>query len=734
VSNGNKSKESGIAESKKNFQRLYDEAPLAYQSLDIKGNIIEVNRIWLSTLGYTREEIIGKWFGDVVSDRYKERFKEIFPIFKKNGKIDNIEFQMRHKSGKILDVIFNGRILFDENNNFIRTLCIFKDITKNKELEKKIKEKEHYFRSLLFNLHEDILVINRDYIITDINNTKLLLNGYNREEVVGKHCYEILHGFDEPCKRHKINCRLHEVFKIGLPVNLKHNHLKKDGKKINVNILFSPLKDEKGNVTHVIEAVRDISDLLDTQKALKESEDRFKLFFENEPEYCYMISPDGKILDINDSALKILGYKKEELLGKPLLTSIYPPSTHQRMNAIFSEWKHTGEINNVKVKIKTKFNEIRTVLLSAGSIKDAAGNIICSISVQKDITEYEKTQQSLILSQQKYFELFDNMSSGVAVYEAMDNGNDFIFKDFNKAGEIIEKIKKEELIGKRVTEIFPGVKEFGLFDVFRKVWKTGKAEHHPASFYRDNRISGWRENFVYKLPSGEIVAVYNDTTEKREAEEQIKKDLQEKIVLLQEIHHRVKNNMQIISSLLSIQSAHIKDKKIRTLFYESRNRIHTMALIHEQLYGTDDLSSIDIKEYVKTAVHHLFSSYSIDPARIKLRYDMIDMKFDINIAIPLGLIINELVTNSIKHAFPENRKGEIRIGFRILNNIYELLVCDNGIGLSSEIKIEETTSLGLQLVNVLVKQINGKIKIIRKKGARFIITFKKIELHTYRKI
>jgi PAS domain S-box-containing protein len=120
--------------------------------------------------------------------------------------------------------------------------------------------------------------------------------------------------------------------------------------------------------------------------------------------------------------------------------------------------------------------------------------------------------------QAKFQALFDNVSSGVAIYEARNDGEDFVFVDFNRAAEEVENIKKEELIGKSVTEVFPGVKEFGLFDVFRRVYKTGTPEHHPISIYKDDRIAGWRENYVYRLPSGQIVAIYDDVSARKRTE------------------------------------------------------------------------------------------------------------------------------------------------------------------------------------------------------------------------
>ncbi len=159
-------------------------------------------------------------------------------------------------------------------------------------------------------------------------------------------------------------------------------------------------------------------------------------------------------------------------------------------------------------------------------IRDPKGNPIALVGSARDITAQKQADEVLRESETRYRELFNGINSGVAVYEAIADGEDFLIRDFGQAAERIEEITKEEILGRKVTEVFPGVREMGLLDVLRRVWRTGTPEHHPISVYRDDRIAGWRENYVYKLPSGEIVALYEDVTEQRQAQEALRESEQ----------------------------------------------------------------------------------------------------------------------------------------------------------------------------------------------------------------
>ena len=238
-----------------------------------------------------------------------------------------------------------------------------------------------------------------------------------------------------------------------------------------------------------------------------------------------------------------------------------------------------------------------------------------------------------------------------------------------------------------------------------------------------------------------IVCVVRDITERKRAEEQIKASLEEKEVLLREIHHRVKNNLQVIASLLNLQEKDIEDKRLNEVFNNCRDRIFAMALVHDKLYQSENLANINFGEYIEALANTLFQTYRIT-GNIALKMDVEDVSLGIDSAIPCGLILNELISNSLKHAFPGDREGEIRIalhaeGLRMEARVeaddgtasdsdgkITLIVSNNGVEFPEDLDFRNTESLGLQLVTLLAEdQLDGTIELDRSSGTAFKITF-----------
>ncbi|MBF4475981.1 sensor histidine kinase [Methanobacterium formicicum] len=221
-----------------------------------------------------------------------------------------------------------------------------------------------------------------------------------------------------------------------------------------------------------------------------------------------------------------------------------------------------------------------------------------------------------------------------------------------------------------------------------------------------------------------------DITEQKKSAEYIKKSLEEKEALLREIHHRVNNNLQVISSLLSLQSDNVRDPRDHELFVESQNRVRSMAMIHEKLYQSDKFNSINFRDYLKTLINRLIYEYSQDLGHIDLELDIENVELNIETSVPCGLIINELVSNSLKHAFPQGRNGKIIVKFHKMKDKYVLMVGDNGIGPLEKSVLESSKKLGFNLVKSLIKQLDASLEILESEGTLYQITFAEL---TYQK-
>jgi two-component sensor histidine kinase len=292
---------------------------------------------------------------------------------------------------------------------------------------------------------------------------------------------------------------------------------------------------------------------------------------------------------------------------------------------------------------------------------------------------------------------------------------------------VINQVADEDEIGERFPPLLPlwkaGIRSTLSVPLFSKQEVAGclhlQSTRLEAYTERDLKLA---ERVGHQIAGALVNAEL--FAERKRAEEQVKASLAEKEVLLKEIHHRVKNNLQVISSLLKLQSQHLDDKQAEEIFKECQNRVKSMALVHEKLYQSRDLAKIDFAEYVRNLVAHVFRSYPTSLGNVGLKVNVDTISFSIDLAIPLGLLINELVSNCLKHAFPDERKGEIRVDLHPDGRgQYVLTVSDNGVGFPGDVDFRNTETLGLQLVNTLTGQLDGAVEILRNGGTEFRITF-----------
>jgi len=382
-----------------------------------------------------------------------------------------------------------------------------------------------------------------------------------------------------------------------------------------------------------------------------------------------------------------------------------------------------GERRFIIVRIRVRFDE--------------NGKKIGTRGVNQDITELKIAEDALAESDQRLKDIIDFLPDATFT---IDTEGRVI--SWNQAIEQMTGIWAEEILGKGNYEYslpFYGKRKPMLIDLvnaseteirtyYTKFKRNGQvitAENEVT--VRGNPIIIWGKAVpLYDNKGNSVGAIetIRDVTDFREAQKKLRKSLDEKEMHLKEIHHRVKNNLMVISSLLELESRYIKDKSLLGVFKESQNRAKSMAYIHERLYRSTDLKRIDFGDYIQSLGEDIYETYVIDPDRIKLNLKVEDVMVDVNTSVPLGLIVNELLTNSMKYAFPGDRSGEIELEFSCSGDEYLLRVADNGVGFPEDVDYKNTSSLGLQLVTSLTEQINGKISLRNKNGTEFKITFK----------
>lgn len=461
---------------------------------------------------------------------------------------------------------------------------------------------------------------------------------------------------------------------------------------------------------------------------LRESEEKFSKMADYAYSWEYWVNPQGNFIYVSPSCKRITGYSTKEFLQNPeLLQSI----VHSNDVNMIKNHKHkvfgTGEIDPIEFRIITKSGEERWIGHICQTIYDSNGLDLGQRGCNRDITKRKQTEDKLQISQKRYQDLYDHAPD--MYFSVRPDG---IVISVNQYGADCLGYKKEDLVGNsvwkvvhkddlsfvqnQISEIINQNNEISELE-FRKVRKDGS-----VLFVHE------RLQLIFNEDGDEIEIriICRDITERKRTEKQIAASLKEKEVLLREIHHRVKNNMQVIVSLLRMHSRRSRNERMQTVFDDCRDRVNAMSLIHEALYQSADLAQIDFEVYLGKLCRNLRQAHSASGKGIELIVERCDVTLDIDQGIAVGMVISELIANAFKHAFPLGKGGRVSISLSGLDGEeVELIVQDNGKGLSQEIDILNSSSLGLQLTAAAVtRELGGSIEIERNGGTRFIIHFK----------
>ncbi|MFC1679941.1 PAS domain S-box protein [Elusimicrobiota bacterium] len=486
--------------------------------IDSEESIIYSNEAAARVLGYEDDGLRGAQAADLLADSLSRSSRAMLSdMFK--GEAGRCETEFKRKDGAAVEVEVSCRSIRRGDEPVCCT--VFRDISDKKRLESAVDRQTELLRSTFESLADAVFILDtrKPPVIMDCNPSAEGMFGYRREDMVGRSAV-FLHMDEESL--HEFQVELYRGMQGGrrlcrVPLCRMRRD---DGMIFETEQQVSQLMDKDGVRIGWVSVVRDITERRRAERALRESEEKFRNVTEHSPNLVF-INQGGRIVYVNRSCARAMGYKRKEFYA-PEFDFLVMVSPDSREAAIENMRRHGRgeEIEPHECGFVSKRGREIHAICSLTRINYEGEPAL--LGILTDVTERKRSENALRESEQRYRELFDNMNSGVAVYEAVGNGRDFVFKDFNRAGERIDKVRRKNLIGKSVRKVFPGVVKFGLFKAFQEVWRTGKPRHYPVAFYKDKRVQGWRDNYVYKLPTGEVVAIYEDVSERIRIEESLR--------------------------------------------------------------------------------------------------------------------------------------------------------------------------------------------------------------------
>ena len=680
---------------------LYESTPAMLHSIDPTGRLVNVSDAWLSTLGYERHEVEGRPSVEFLTPESQQRARdEVLPAFFASGRCNDVPYQMVRKDGSLIDVLLSAVLERDHDGRPLRSLAVMQDVTERRLTAARLQESRHMLQLVL-----DSLPVRISYWDAASRNqfgNRAFLQGFGvtQSAITGKHAREVL-GADW---YERIRVPIEQGL-AGQAGQVEVSSLGPEAVRRDVQMLFTPdLRD--GNVHGLFVLAMDVSARREAERRLADRERRFKLLIDGVHDYAiYMLDAQGGIATWNAGAERTQGYRAGNVVGQHFRLLFTPEDIAAGTpEHVLSEAAIQGRFEAEDWRVRADGRRFwASSLLSA--IRDDRGELIGYAVVTRDLTELKRQQLMLdrTVEAAPCAMLMVDAAGKILMVNAQTERT-FGYARNDLVGQPLEK-----LIPARWREQHGRLREGFMANAAVRAMGVGRE-------LRALRSDG--EEFPVEIGLSPIemaggtatLAAITDITERRRQQALIERALAEKEILLKEVYHRVKNNLQVVQSLLSLQSQTLQDGPAREAVDDSAQRVRAMALVHEKLYQSGNLSAVSLRGYVRDLVDQIAEALRVDQLKVRIHLDVADVQTGLDNAVPFGLLLTELITNCLKHAFRGSDGGDIRVSLVRLDDGDHLCVSDSGVGLPPGFGSPAlSTSMGLQVADGLTRQLGGQL-------------------------
>jgi PAS domain S-box-containing protein len=687
--------------------------PAMAHSIDAEGRILEVTDMWLDRLQYRREEVIGRPSTDFLTLESAGRAREtMLPRFFEEGRCERVPYQLVRKDGTLLDVLLSAVLKPAKDGQPPRSLAVLQEVSDRNAASALVTETTQLLSLVLDSLPARVSYWGSDSLNRFANQAFLRWYGVEQSAITGRHARLVLGD--------AAFARIEAFIVRGLAGEsgqLEVTAAAPDGSLLVTDMRFIPDALD-GRVRGLFVFALDISVQRQTERELAERERRFKVLVEGIREYAvYILDCQGRVASWNDGARRLMGYSEAEVLGRSVdLFQTTDDVQQGRTERALTEAGRSGRFESEGWQVRADGTRFwASALFSA--VRDHAGRLVAIAAVVRDLSEQRR--QQILLTR-----VVESAPCAMLLVDAAG-----AVTMVNAQAETTFGYERMQLLGQSVEMLLPGAGRDAHAQLRRGFLASPSVRSMGAgrplrALHRDGREIPVEVGLspIETADGVSTLAAVFDMTERRRQQAATEKALAEKETLLKEVYHRVKNNLQVVQSLLNLQLRGLTSGPAHEAIRDSAQRVRAMALVHEMLYQSGNLAAVSLREYTRVLIEQLVDAIGSDRARVRVEQRIDDIQTGLDAAVPFGLLLTELLSNSFKHAFPQGRPGRVVVALSQGPTATELVVEDDGVGFPAFGDAAGVPkSMGLQLAASLAMQLGGELQMSVGCGARSLV-------------